>query len=41
MGKHFTDFGIFAPKHFADFGKIRLKYFADFGKTLIFAHINH
>lgn len=41
MGKHFTDFGIFAPKHFADFGKIRLKYFADFGKTLIFTHINH
>ena len=27
MGKHFTDFGIFAPKHFTDFGKIRLKHF--------------
>jgi len=32
MVKHFTDFGIFAPKHFTDFGKTRLKHFADFGK---------
>ena len=31
MVKHFTDFGIFAPKHFTDFGKIRSKHFADFG----------